>query len=448
MRWTLCLSVVCLVSCAHAQRPEQLILADMEGDFEVYSGVVRDTEVVHGGTASARWSEHPNNPRAIFDGVPSDWTGFDNLEFWLNSKVANEAQFMLIISSENAETEGIDYWSRKITVDWTGWRFFRISIKSLGPGARTPRGWDQVDHFYFTASGWNCEPQEDTAIWIDDVRLTNDLVRVELHDVRAEHHDARIVGTHRISLANEADRQLRVKPQTDASEGIAASFEPAELTLAPGQSATLSAIVEFSTAVAARPEDLSDKQVVVRFVVSEQAREEAVTLTLPLNLSYFASFGAPPHPRVLVNPELLADLRRRAQEEERSREVAASIIRSADGIIKRYAEGFPEEETASIERGRPLAGRAETLAMAYLITEDEKYAHETARLITAVRGWSTWVLEFHKGMVADLGTAGALRNFGTAYDWAYQGMTEEEREACRDTIKTVSITRAINWKRR
>ncbi len=419
---------------AAAQVPEALIIADMEGDFATYRGVMRDTQVVKVGGSSARWDDHVKNRAATFEGIPSDWSGFDNLEFWLNSKVANGASLMLIISSENPETEGIDYWSRKITVDWAGWRHFRIPIKSLGRGARKPRGWDQIDRLYFTASGWNCEPREDTVLWIDDVRLTNDPCRVKLESTAAERRGGLLRGTHIISVTNRLAGALRLRPRAQAQEGISVSFEPGELSLAPEGSARLTTTVKVPEA-AASADALAEQEVVVRLVADDQSPEEAVSLRLPLNVLYFTSLPAAPHPRVLLNAELLKDLRRRVKEEERSRETAEAIVKSADGLVERYAKGVPPEERASIERGRNLTGRAETVAMAYLLTDDPKYAHEAAKLIAAARDWSTWVLEFHKGMVADLGTAGALRHFGVAYDWAYQGMTEEERQTCRDTIK-------------
>ena len=165
---------------AHAQVRASFMLADMEGDLSQYRGVARDTDLAKEGDASARWDRHATNRSAILRGIPTDWSGFDNLEFWLRSAKANRAQFMLIIRSENDQTDGMDYWSRKLTADWTGWRRVRIPLKRLGAGARKPRGWHEVDYVYFTAHGWSCEPKSDTVIHIDDVKLTNDACRVAI----------------------------------------------------------------------------------------------------------------------------------------------------------------------------------------------------------------------------------------------------------------------------
>jgi len=120
---------------------DSLTIADFEGDIGSFEGLSKDTQTAHGGAASGLWANHPKAPRAVFRGIPTDWTGYDALEFWMHSEVANGAQFMLIISSENPATDGIDYWSEKFTVDWTGWRHVRIPIQQFGTGARSPRGW-------------------------------------------------------------------------------------------------------------------------------------------------------------------------------------------------------------------------------------------------------------------------------------------------------------------
>ena len=434
MRSTVALSFALIGAACLAQGPRQLMLADMEGDLSGYRGVQRDTQVVKAGDFSALWADHAANPSAVFDGIATDWTGFDNLGFWLHSEAANNAQFMLIIRSENPATDGMDYWSRKITLDWTGWRHFRIPIASLGAGARSPLGWDRVDTLYFTASGWDCTPQEDSAIRIDDIRLTNDPCRVSLDHAEGRRDATFLYGTHRIRVENALGGEVRVTPSVDAPEWLQVTVEPQALALPAGGVATVSATLRVPRDLASDSEALAAQQVTVSFPIEGEDETQAVGIRIPLRSLVFMSLPVPEHPRVLVSPEIVQKLRQRVGVEGESRDRAQRIIKSADSIIQRYAEGIPAAESASVERGRGLLGPAETLAMAYLLTEDARYAHEAARLITVARDWSTWVYEFHRGIVADLGTAAALRHLGIAYDWAYQGMTQAEREACRDTL--------------
>ncbi len=413
---------------------DSLTLADFEGDIGSFQGLTRDAQTVHGGRASGLWSDHPKNTRALFRGIPTDWTGYDALEFWLHSEVANGAEFMLIISSENPATEGIDYWSEKLVVDWTGWRHLRIPLRQFGNGSRSPRGWDQVDYFYFTSSGWNCTPLPDTVIRFDDIVLTRDLCSAQLLDVKAHREGGKVVGEHTVRISSRVDHPISVRPVAEAPEGITVALAPEQVQLPGAGFADVVATVTMPARIGMRTEELQAPEVLIRCVAEGREPDSSPALSLPLGTTYFASFAVPPHPRVMLNEKLLADVLLRVKENERSAAIAASIIKSANGVVKSYAGGFPAEETASVEKGRVLPPRAETLAMAYLLTGDEQYAHQAARVISAAKDWSTWVYEFHKGLLADLGTAGALRHFGIAYDWAYNGMTEAERQGCRETI--------------
>lgn len=413
---------------------DSLTIADFEGDIGSFEGLSKDTKTVRGGAASGLWANHPKTPRAVFRGIPTDWTGYDALEFWTHSEVANGAQFMLIISSENPATDGIDYWSEKLSVDWTGWRHVRIPIQQFGKGARSPLGWDQIDHIYFTSSGWECKPQPDTVIRFDDIVLTRDPCSAELLDVKARREEGRVIGEHLVRIRNRLEGAITVRAIGEAPEGIQVRTSPPEVQIAGGGTADVTATVSMPARIGTRTEELQAPEVLIRCVAQGREADSSPALSLPLGTTYFASFPVPPHPRVMLNEQLLTDMLRRVKESERSAAIAASIIKSADGVIRTYSGGFPAEETASVEKGRVLPPRAETLAMAYLLTGDEQYAHQAARVINAAKGWSTWVYEFHAGLLADLGTAGALRHLGVAYDWAYNGMTEAERRECRETI--------------
>lgn len=434
MNRTVLLSVVLVLWSLPCLAQDSLVIADFEGDIGPFEGLSKDTQTFRGGAASGLWANHPKTARAVFRGIPTDWTGYDALEFWMHSEAANGAEIMLIISSENPATDGIDYWSEKFTVDWTGWRHVRLPIRQFGNGSRSPRGWDQVDYLYFTNSGWDCTPLPDTVVRFDDIVLTRDLCSAELREVEAHREGGSVVGEHSIRISSRVDRPISVRPVAEAPEGIAVQIAPEQVQVPAAGFADVVATVTMRARTGMRTEQLQTPEVIVRCVAEGREADGSPGLSLPLGTTYFASFAVPPHPRVMLNEQLLTDMLRRVKESERSAAIAAAIIKSADGVIKTYSGGFPAEETASVEKGRVLPPRAETLAMAYLLTGDEQYAHQAARVINAAKGWSTWVYEFHAGLLADLGTAGALRHFGVAYDWAYNGMTEAERRECRETI--------------
>lgn len=154
-----------------AEKGASIVLFDFEGsDTGKATGGEISRLQARSGKASLLWNNHPSNTSLNFAGIPTDWTKYNQLSFWIYSENANNAEFMMIVRSEDESSEGMDYYSTEIKVDWKGWRLFEFQFGALG-AARKPRGWDHIDNLSFTASGWNNEPKADTMLYIDDVRL-------------------------------------------------------------------------------------------------------------------------------------------------------------------------------------------------------------------------------------------------------------------------------------
>ncbi len=67
-------------------------------------------------------------------------------------------------------SEGWDYYSRGLRIDWTGWKHLRWAKEDFGV-ARDPIGWHWIDSFTITSSGWGNTPDAETVLYFDDVRL-------------------------------------------------------------------------------------------------------------------------------------------------------------------------------------------------------------------------------------------------------------------------------------
>lgn len=80
------------------------------------------------------------------------------------------ATFLLYFSSENSETEGIDYYSRMITVKQAGWNMFSGTLIELST-SRSPLGWDKIDLIQFTSNGWNQNNKTSTTLYLDSFTL-------------------------------------------------------------------------------------------------------------------------------------------------------------------------------------------------------------------------------------------------------------------------------------
>ncbi len=153
--------------CCFAQEP--LVLATGEG-AEWSAGSV-DKEHLRDGKTSRLWQH--GKDAAISVKVPRDWSAYNTLTFWLYSLQNSGAKFMMIIPSENNKTDGMDYYSAPITLDFTGWKRFRFSLPSLG-ASRDPLGWKQVDGLQFTATGWDNEPNPQAQVSIGPLVLSNE----------------------------------------------------------------------------------------------------------------------------------------------------------------------------------------------------------------------------------------------------------------------------------
>jgi hypothetical protein len=99
-----------------------------------------------------------------------DWTQSAALAFWLHSEKATGSKFMLILPSENSKSNGPDYYSYGIKLDWTGWKRFVLPFAELG-SAREPLGWNHIQAIRFTASGYNNTPDPTAVVRIDGVEL-------------------------------------------------------------------------------------------------------------------------------------------------------------------------------------------------------------------------------------------------------------------------------------
>jgi hypothetical protein len=101
---------------------------------------------------------------------PQDWSRSTALALWLHAERATGSRFVIVLPSENATTEGPDYYSQAIVLDWTGWRRFVLPFAELG-AAREPLGWNHITGIHFTASGYGNTPDPNAVVRLDGVEL-------------------------------------------------------------------------------------------------------------------------------------------------------------------------------------------------------------------------------------------------------------------------------------
>ncbi len=158
---------------AGAERgPQTRTLWDCDS-IEGTQGLALERENVKQGRGAVRWRNHPEVTGFSAPDVPEDWSGFNLLRLWVHNARPLPARFMILVPSENPDTEGMDYWGYGVRLDFEGWKELILPIGGEG-GTRSPRGWDQVDGLRFTATGWGNTPHPEADVMIDDVRLEYD----------------------------------------------------------------------------------------------------------------------------------------------------------------------------------------------------------------------------------------------------------------------------------
>ncbi len=179
MRWILLFSLMTplLTSASFAQGSEAAAAkakaawsADQRAAFgfedaKFWDGGETATALKQSGAAAVRWAKHKTNGGLTCSIAPLDLSAFNTVSFWLHSDQANGETFMII--AESLREQGTNsYFSRKFTVDWTGWKKLTAHYQSFGP-AREPAGWDKISRWRFTTTGWDQDPN-DEAIWVLD----------------------------------------------------------------------------------------------------------------------------------------------------------------------------------------------------------------------------------------------------------------------------------------
>lgn len=153
--------------------PDDLVLEDFS---EVRTGRwAGGIEYAEGedGQGLGHWFAARNGHHLELKDVPADWTPHKYIELWMWSAVANGQNVMLLVYTQGDDPNGMDYFSSQMVVDWADWKRVRLPLSAF----RKVRGgdWREVRSLALSTTGWDIEPLEDTDLFIDEIRLLEDL---------------------------------------------------------------------------------------------------------------------------------------------------------------------------------------------------------------------------------------------------------------------------------
>ncbi len=135
-----------------------------------WEGGVLDKTVAKTSSESVKWSHAESEQLTLLSDSPMNWSEWSAMRFWLHSEKATGSSFMLLLFSEDENNEGIDYYSIRITLNWTGWREFLVPFREMGV-TRDPVGFHKIDIVRFTATGWGNVPDPEAIVHLDGFHL-------------------------------------------------------------------------------------------------------------------------------------------------------------------------------------------------------------------------------------------------------------------------------------
>jgi len=141
-------------------------------DVELWEGGAPDKTLTKVWPASILWKHAESAYLSITYENPQDWSTYTGIRFWLHSEKATGSAFMFLVFSENEDTDGGDYYSIRIKLDWTGWKEFIFPFSEMGV-AREPVGLEKIDTVIFAAKGWNNIPNPESVVRLDGFQVLN-----------------------------------------------------------------------------------------------------------------------------------------------------------------------------------------------------------------------------------------------------------------------------------
>jgi hypothetical protein len=120
---------------------------------------------------TAFWNGSANGYAMNLKLADKDLSKYKALSFRMYaSEAAKGDAFIIVMPSENKESKGGDYYYKKVTIDWKGWKTFVVPLDKFGK-ARKPLGLNQVSNIMFCNKGWGLKPNKAAKYYIDDIKL-------------------------------------------------------------------------------------------------------------------------------------------------------------------------------------------------------------------------------------------------------------------------------------
>ena len=141
----------------------------------------------------------------------------------------------------------------------------------------------------------------------------------------------------------------------------------------------------------------------------------------------------PGHPRLFINPASLQTLRDATPQTPAMSKQLAAICQAADKFLAEKPVEYILKGPRLLDKSRTCLDRVSTLAFAWQMTANDKYAVRALAELTAVCAFPDW----HPAHFLD--TAEMTCAVGIGYDWLYSFMSPAQRELVRNALITKGL---------
>lgn len=176
-------------------------------------------------------------------------------------------------------------------------------------------------------------------------------------------------------------------------------------------------------------DDEADRIEVLHYLLYERPSQSDVYEIFTNKTSNEAS-----HPRIVMDADMCAQLKQNYKNDATVRAWGDEIIASADAMLKQEVPKYQISGSNNIlEVSRQVLKRAETISMAYVLTEEQKYVDTLYEVYYAAGEFPNWD---HKHF---LDTAELINAFAIGYDWMYEAWTADQRTYIESTMYNMGV---------
>ncbi|CAG0927506.1 Alginate lyase [Thermoflexales bacterium] len=312
-----------------------LIIDDFENVAD-WSGLTLETNIVHNGSGAGRWGNQltTKSIRKVFSPTLNA-SNTNLLQFWLYSGVANNAPIELIFDSDNAaDPAGWDYYHYSLTIDWTGWRRFRIPLADF-TRSRNPLGWNQLNYVRFSADGWGHTPLSDTLLILDDMALSTSVISDVLRTTG--YQGANFVYTYTLRLANSTGTTRLLTPSFSTPPGYPFQITALTPNLTLPANGTAQAVVRVTVPASA----ITPQTALTLYHAAVILWEAGVDIdSAVLDAAVPLAAGARSRPQLLLNTDDLARIQSWKTSQLWASTAYTHVIQAADGWPRTFTQTY------------------------------------------------------------------------------------------------------------